>query len=49
MEGPKFLDCIQCSNCMEEIAVSRGYILNYKFCPNCGVKMDDGVRAIEND
>lgn len=41
IEEPKFLDCIQCSNCMEEFAVSRGYTLYYKFCPACGVKMTD--------
>lgn len=35
-----WINCIQCSHCGAEYAISGGYELYYKFCPNCAAKMD---------
>jgi len=36
----KWLNCIQCSHCGAEYAISDGYELYYKYCPTCAAKMD---------
>lgn len=42
------LTTIQCSSCGEEWCFETDddvSLLNYKHCPNCGAKMDGGVRT----